>query len=138
MSKVTLLETGYSNLIETLAYLASEKAQERYIVGGTKEEYIVPDDLLEDLITQVEFFKFRNESLRMERLRSKLGEDGLKKLESLLAYIDEHETFLERYTNQDLAELVRSDVVWLDIRYRAAQILGRVQFDMEAWESKNA
>ncbi|MEJ1381313.1 MAG: hypothetical protein RPT95_10160 [Candidatus Sedimenticola sp. (ex Thyasira tokunagai)] len=138
MSERILLETGKSNLLETLAYLASMKVQERYIVGGTTEEYIVPDDLIEDLKSEYDFFQFKDKEKRIEWLKNEIGESCYKEIEELLVLIGSNESFLEKYTNQNLSELIQKDSVWCQIRSKANKAISSANFDLEVWERVNA
>jgi len=138
MSEEELTEIAYKNLLETLSYLASVKAQEKYIVGGTKEEYIVPDDLLEDFLSEVEFFKFEKFPNRINWLKSKAGEKAFQSIEELYTDIKANSSFLEKYTHENLADLIKTDPVWLKLRDSSAHVLSLCSVNLELWEKENA
>ena len=138
MSEEELTELAYANLLDTLSYLASIKAQEKYIIGGTEEEYIVPEDLLEDFLIEVDFFKFEKFPNRINWLKSKASEKGFMFIEDLYTNIEDSGLFFEKYTHANIAGLVNDDPVWLKLRDKSAHILNLCDFDLEAWEKKNA
>ena len=138
MSEEELTEIAYKILLETLSYLASVKAQEKYIVGGTKEEYIVPDDLLEDFLSEVEFFKFEKFPNRINWLKLKAGEKAFQSIEELYTDIKANSSFLEKYTHENLADLIKTDPVWLKLRDSSAHVLSLCSVNLELWEKENA
>jgi hypothetical protein len=138
MSEAVLTETAYSNLLETLAYLASFKVQEKYIIGGTKEEYVVPDDLLDDYLSDVEFFKFEKFPNRIAWLKAKAGEKALDSIEELYSDIKASGSFLEKYTHANIAELINADPVWIKLRDSSGKILNMCGFDLGSWEKEIA
>ncbi len=138
MSEEELTEIAYRNLLETLSYLASVKVQEKYIIGGTKDEYIVPDDLLEDFLSEVEFFKFEKFPNRINWLKSKASEKALESIEELYYEIKANDSFLEKYTHESISNLIKSDPAWLKLRDSSAHILSLCKFDLESWEKENA
>jgi len=138
MSEEELTETAYKGLLETLAYLASLQVQEKHIIGGTKEEYIVPDDLLEDYLSEVEFFKSAKFPNRDGWLKSRAGEKAAKLIEELYSDVKVSGSFLEKYTHAYIAELIKADPVWIRLRDSSKKILTLCGFDLESWEKENA
>jgi hypothetical protein len=128
---------AYRNLLETLAYLASVKAQEKYIIGGS-DEYVVPDELLEDFLSKVDFFKFEKFPDRIDWLKSRTGDTAFQAIEELYSDIKAAGSFLQEYTHANIAELIKADPVWLRIRDASLTILNLCDFDLEAWEKENA
>jgi hypothetical protein len=106
-----------NDIIVPLARLASLSFQERYVIGGTAEEYVIPDDLLED----VDSFRFRID--RPEN-RNLLDIVQRAALEDLFRYIDEHSgEALEVETREAFANKLRHSVIWTELRRRAGAIL---------------
>ncbi len=138
MNEKILIERGFENLIDTLAHLASVNIQNKYIVNGTVNEYIVPDDLLEDLSSEIEFFEFQKFPTRLQSLKSKLGDKGYRKLIKLREFIIENNSFLEKYTNSNLKELIQNDAIWKNIQKLASSILNNISFNLSDWESQYA
>ena len=138
MNEEELTETAYGSLLETVAYLASLKVQEKYIIGGTKDEYIVPEDLLDDYLSEVEFFKFEKFPNRIGWLKAKAGEKAAKLIEELYSDIKASGLFLEKYTHANIAELIKEDPVWINLRESSRKILELCSFDLKSWEKENA
>ena len=122
MSEEELTEIAYKNLLETLSYLASINIQEKFIIGGTKEEYIVPDDLLEDLLSKVEFFKFEKFPNRIKWLKLKVGERAFGSIEEIYSDIKTNSRFLENYTHENISDLIKADPEWLKLRDKSIYI----------------
>ena len=105
-------------LIEkVLAPLASLKVQERYIVHGDEDNYLLPEDLLERAIN----FLFEQQGVRYE------STDLLKRLKENIKIIN----IPESLSNQ---ELVYKFQPWLEIRENARSVLEKTGFDLEEWE----
>lgn len=138
MIEEKLVETSYNDLLETLAYLASLKVQEKYIIGGTIKEYIVPDDLLDDYLSEVEFFKFEKFPNRIKWLKEKAGIKATDSIEKLHSDIKSSGSFMEKYTHANIAELIKADPVWIKLRDSAGNILNLCGFNLESWEKENA
>jgi hypothetical protein len=106
-----------NDIIVPLARLASLSFQERYVIGGTAEEYFIPEELLED----VDSFRFRIDRPENWNL---LDVAQRAALEDLCRYIDEHSgEALEVETREAFAHELRHGVVWTELRRRASAIL---------------
>lgn len=105
-------------LIEkVLAPLASLKVQERYIVHGDENNYLLPEELLERAIN----FLFEQQEIRYENT------DLMKRLKENIKSIE----IPESISNQDLVHIFQP---WIEIRENARSVLGKTGFDLEAWE----
>jgi hypothetical protein len=56
MNERELINSILSELIDDLCHLISIKIQNRYIIYGTQESYLTPDDLLDNLDSTLLFF----------------------------------------------------------------------------------
>jgi hypothetical protein len=100
-----------------LAPLASLKEQEKYIVHGTKDEYLLPEELLE-----------RAWNLLAERTDIALpASENLAHLRAAVEVCD----VPEEVSNE---QLVRQYEPWLEVRARAKAYLEEIGFDLEAYE----
>ena len=105
-------------LIEkTLAPLASLKVQERYIVHGDKDNYLLPQDLLERAIN----FLFEQQGVKYE------STDLMKKLKENIKRIE----IPQSLSNHDLIYKYKP---WIVIRENSRLILKKTGFNLEEWE----
>jgi hypothetical protein len=100
-----------------LAPLASVKEQEKYIVHGTKDAYLLPEELLE-----------RAWNLLAER--KDIALPASKHLAPLRDAVDACDV-PEEVSNE---QLVRSYEPWLKVRALAQACLKEMGFDLEAYE----
>ena len=104
-------------LENVLAPLASLKVQERYIVHGDEDNYLLPEELLERAIN----FLFEQQDIRYGK------SDLMRRLKENIKSIE----IPESLSNQDLVHNFRP---WMEIRENARSILEKMGFDLEAWE----
>ena len=95
-----------------IAPLASLKAQERYIVHATADEYYLPDELLEQTLSALEM---ESNSVHVKKLKEQIN----------------NFSFPEPYLPQ---ELVHKYKPWIYIRELAIAYLKEVGFDLKQWE----
>ena len=98
-------------LLRSLARLSSEEYQSAFIVHGTKDEYVLPEDLLEDVATLCALAQ------REERRRDFLPTE-LEALEKMLSHIRD----LDRHTFTAAmpgASWVHDNEAWHSLRTRA-------------------
>lgn len=100
-----------------LAPLASLKVQERYIVNGTKDEYLLPDELLNSAINVL----FEQKAVVFEE------NETLNELKKAIRACD----IPEEISN---AELVVNYEPWKRVRDLSKSYLLKIGFDLEAWE----
>ncbi|MHC4310447.1 MAG: hypothetical protein ACYSSN_10910 [Planctomycetota bacterium] len=129
---------GSKKLENTLAHLASEQIQNRYCVNGTVEEYIIPDELLEDFLSSLDFFRFEQRPERWARLKRHYGPVVINHLLAIEREITCNRGFLDRYDHSTLRKLIFEDPVWSRIRGEARAVLDKIGFDLVAWEQKYA
>jgi len=95
-----------------LAPLASLKAQEKYIIGASKDEYYVPDELLEQASSSL------------------ILEDQTGSVKYLKKKIDDL-VFPGRYSAH---ELVHECQPWVELREVTKAYLKEIGFDLKEWE----
>ena len=108
---------------QRLAPLASLAAQRRWIVNGTPDEYLVPEQLLEDALDAARF-------ARMPHVRSGLPPGLLPALEQLAELAGC--VGVEGTSNETLVE---SDPAWVAVREQSRVCLAVVGFDLPRWEA---
>lgn len=99
------------NIIWRLASLASLPYQERYVLSGTQDEYIVDVELLED-VDALQYLLSRPEN------RSQITDEQMKALEDLFTYIDANST----KAVSEVHSLKESEV-WNTLRAKASTSL---------------
>src|SRR5690606_23425091 len=99
-----------------LAPIASLAAQRRFIVNGTTESYLVPDELLEDVADVVRQVR------DIPRVRNKLSEEASRAIldaEQLLS----HAQRALRDRDTDPAELIERNEAWRSLRRHIAHCI---------------
>jgi hypothetical protein len=116
-------------LLQSLAPLASKVTQEKYIVHGTKDEYRLPSELLE----QAASVCARALSTKETDL-SPQDVEAVRQFDVVLKW--ELKDFnVESYTN---AELIRSCPEWAEVTEAAGICLSALGFKSELWEQSDA
>ena len=100
-----------------LAPLASLRVQDRYIVNGTKDEYLLPDELLERAISLL----FEQRVVKVEESRK------LEELKQALRACNLPGTMSN-------SELVFDYGPWKAVREKSRDYLAEIGFDLETWE----
>jgi len=100
--------------LELIEDLASKDAQLRWIVGGTKDEYILPEELLNDGL------RFCRMTLASANPTTARQRDAVRALRSA---IDDAGNFLDRYDRSNISSLVDDDANWGAIRQRASDVI---------------
>ena len=136
-SKTSLQALGLKKLENTLAHLASEEIQTRYCVNGTVDEYIIPDELLDDFLSSLDFFRSEH-GPRWARLERDYGHTVIKRLLAIEREIIANQGFLDRYDHSTVRRLIFEDPVWSRIRDEAHSVLDEIGFDLVAWEEEYA
>ncbi|MCP4609973.1 MAG: hypothetical protein GY845_14790 [Planctomycetes bacterium] len=112
-----------------LAHLASMKMQKRYMANATKDEYLLPSELLEDGFSVVEAVeKHWGRSVSLHRSDRQAVIEFGKVLKKEYELIDLNEVALE--------EIVSNNEPWANIREAAQKCIGALGFDLEAWEKE--
>jgi hypothetical protein len=129
MAKPSERENTVATVCDKLVRLASEAAQERWMVKATKDEYLLPDDLLNDAFHVVESIRGGVPWVTDldERDRDAILRFGLV-LESEAAEMDE--------MHMEWVRLVRDCAPWAAIRTAARQCLSDLGFDLSSWEQR--
>jgi hypothetical protein len=116
-------------LLDHLARLASLAYQMRFIVSGTSNEYVLPEELLEVAENRLALALAGQGNLSEEqrdaltRLREVIGTEGRR----------------IQFDNESVSnlDLVRHNEAWGRVRTEAAKSLGVLGFDLRAWELAN-
>jgi hypothetical protein len=109
--------------LQRLAPLASLAAQRRWIAGGTPDNYLIPDQLLEDALDAARF-------AGLPHVRSGLPLGLVHSLERLAELVG-------RLSVQGIASevLVESEPSWAAVREQSRACLAEAGFDLPAWEA---
>jgi hypothetical protein len=102
-----------------LAPLASFEAQDRYIVNGTAEFYLLPNDLLSSAFN----FFFEQKVIEYE------DSAAIREFKDALRHYD----YPEEISNR---ELVFHYEPWINLRNKAKRVLDEMGFNLQAWEKK--
>ncbi len=107
-----------SDIVWRLASLASLPYQERYVLAGTVDKYIIEAELLEDVIG----LKFL---LEHPGNRTSVNNDQMAALEDLFFYIEANsgEALAGAPTKAEMEALIRESEVWKTLRTKAATAL---------------
>ena len=115
-----------NRLLTSLARLGSKAYQEAFLIGGSRDEYVLPEDLVEDVASLI--------GLAVgPEYRHQFSEDQLVDLSDLLHSIQSRGPALFSNTaERDLATLVREDPIWSLLRGQAIDSLRSFGIDVEA------
>jgi hypothetical protein len=118
-------------LLNSLAPLASKTIQEKYIVHGTTQEYLVPSELLDQAATVCA--RALSASSTSTDLNTK-DIEAIRQFDVVLKW--EIKDFdVESFKNDDL---VHSCAEWAEISRAAGICLSSLGFSPEAWEQRDA
>jgi hypothetical protein len=119
-------------IFDILARLASLLYQQKFIIDGTKDEYVLPDQLLGEVISYMHTM-FSNPQLS--------GAISNEQLDSLAGLLQELERLSCKVPFEDESvsnkDLVLQNQYWIDIRNLASGFLERNGFDLPGWEKTN-
>jgi hypothetical protein len=96
--------------------LASIGEQRRYVIGGTVDEYLVPDEMLNDA------WHFC-ERAAMPQTHAKLTEAQREAVARLREAVERLAECTKLYDRTNISELIESDKCWAVIRDRAGETL---------------
>ncbi|HYC58636.1 MAG TPA: hypothetical protein VEK79_03640 [Thermoanaerobaculia bacterium] len=115
------------SILDRVARFASLELQRRFVVHGTVREYLVAEELAEDL-------------LDIERLLARHGDEFTPAeaacLQQLIQTLNTVGRDLLREKVTSAEELIERDPVWGAIRSAAARCLDCLGFDLHAWEQE--
>jgi len=104
---------------KALAPLASLEVQRRYIVEETRDEYLLPDDLLNTAINVL----FEQQAVTFDQTGS------LRELKEAIRACD----IPEGMSN---SELILGYEPWIKVRETSKKYLSEIGFDLQAWEER--
>jgi hypothetical protein len=102
--------------VHLLESLASEAEQIRYIVGGTKDEYLLPDGLVNDA-------HHFCERIKAPKVWATLGAKQRQAVLQLELALNQRGGCLDRYTHATIADLVQRDPDWAALREAARDVM---------------
>lgn len=106
-----------ARLLKALARLASEQYQDTYVIHGTPEEYVLPEDLIEDVAN---LCLLSSES----QYRTLFTSNEHAALESILQVIRNFESnCCSEIENSNLEHLIHHNSNWSSLRSRAEYTL---------------
>lgn len=109
--------TDNDNIAWRLAQLASLTYQERYVIGGTKDEYLLDTELIEN----VDAIRYM---LERGGASPTMSDEQATSLQDLLAYVAAHsEEALSAKSREEQTSMIRDSKVWRTLRSKAAVAL---------------
>ena len=113
-----------SDICRKMAYLASKFMQDKYVIHGTKDEYITFNEIVEDGFTAINYSKSIFDKNSVEFKEMQLFENVLI---GNISVLDNHSL-----SNEDIIKSKQ----WIDIRSSALKYLIFIGFDLEKWEKE--
>jgi hypothetical protein len=113
---------------ETFARIASRSYQHRFISEATREEYVLPGEMLDSAASLVD------NTLRSKVLSQSLSDSERQCLEMAL---HEFRRLLEGNPFDDPEFSTENDQRWITVRKVANRCLHVLEFDLERWETEN-
>lgn len=102
--------------LHLLEHLASIEEQRRYVVGATVDEYLLPEEMLNDAW---QFYERVQSADLCDTLTSE-QRDVVERLKDALARLGD---CIELYDRTNIADLIEQDTGWAVIRSRAGEAL---------------
>ena len=100
-----------------LTSMASLEEQRRYMIGATKNNYLLPEELLHDAS---DFCRMT----RLDRLAPTVTAPQRAAVEALEAALDAHDdSWMSNYADMALDDLVERDSRWIQTRIQAGRVL---------------
>lgn len=109
--------------LELLEDLASKDAQDRWIVDASKDEYLLPDELLGNAERFCEMTK------AMQLPTTSRQRDAVAALAATLSGAG---NFLDQYDRSNISDLIDHDPVWAELRQRSADVIE--VFSLKPWD----
>ncbi len=104
-------------LLRALARLASIRYQEEYVIGGTSDEYAVPEDIIEEVASLCKM-------ATRDQHRSTFSSAELARLDDLgKAIVENGKTIFSPHSNLDANSLIYHCQEWAELRRGAANCL---------------
>ena len=105
------------DILWRLAQLASLQFQERFVIAGTKDEYVLDVELLED-VDAIQYMLERSDP------PVPLNEEQVASLADLITYIRKQSAeALRDQSRLDAANHIRNSEIWMTLRQKAANSL---------------
>jgi len=129
--------TAIKKLEFHLAALASSRFQLKFCVEGTTEEHVLIDGLIENLDSDLIFFRWLPRPERWVSLEQHIGDKALSHILAIESTYKSTPDLLDNYSFETLRELVDEDPIWATIREEASFALDAMGFDIDEWEREN-
>lgn len=100
--------------LNLLRDLASKEAQIRWIVEGDANEYLLPEELLNDA------FRFCEIAAKIDAPSTARQREAIRVLQTTLQSLGD---LLDSYDRSNISVLIEADPNWLLLRERAADVL---------------
>lgn len=114
---------GKGDVIWRLAQLASLEYQSRYIMGGTKEEYRLTSELLQDVFDI-------DRIISLAAFRTELSRFQLDALQDLHCFLDQNfDAAMAGDTREEHYKNIRHGTAWEHLRAKASTVLSLLGVD---------
>jgi len=117
-----------SRLLDEVAVLASERYQERYIVHGTKEQYVLPEEVLEAALGSAQ-------NATQKPSTASLSASEVDAVREFTQAVEACSIDFQDLTSSN-QQLIREDERWAAARTSARRLLTALNFDLEEWEQQ--
>lgn len=118
-----------------LASLASTRYQVSYIVNGTSQEYVLIQDLINDLDSYLFYFRFDKFPERRPKLVKSCGESAMRHIESVESLLFDKSLYAR--SEEGDRNFTETDPQWLKMRGEALRALQELDFNLADWEAEN-
>jgi hypothetical protein len=118
-----------SRLLNDVSMLASRRFQERYVVNGTKEQYAIPEEILEAALSSARTAlgqKSPNSALSATEANAAI--EFIADTSDAVSNLDLHDFVV---TNN---QLIEQDERWAAARTAAGRLLAAFGYDLAEWE----
>lgn len=121
-----------NKIYECLAKLASINYQIRFIINGTIDNYVLPEELIEDFISRT------NTILNNQIMTGGFSHKTLQDLNEINLEIKKFSKSIG-FNNSDVSnkEIIFTNSNWNKIREISNDFLKKNNFDLDLWENKN-
>ncbi|MEW8041044.1 MAG: hypothetical protein AB2777_16005 [Candidatus Thiodiazotropha endolucinida] len=114
-----------NKLLQALARLASQKYQEAYILNATKDEYVLPEDLVEDVASLCALAS-------RDQYYKKFTEEELNALDDMACFIGQHgKRLFANFVDPDTSSLIYKNEDWESLRIASGKCLTLFGIDVD-------
>lgn len=120
-------------IYETLARLASLPYQQNFILNASKDEYELPEQLIDEVIQSLS--TVLNNTFETVQVSKVKQIESIKLLHSNLQILSENINFDDIELSNE--QLVLHNKHWREARNKAFEFLKEIEFDIRTWETDN-